>query len=992
MIPPSDLFRQLLAQADLADPADVEFLRGEVSRSSDPVAVVHALIRHAGANGLPADRQQLLVLVTLAGQSPFLADLLLQHPPYLPWAAGELGRAETRTPEDLREDLARLRFTMSTLSDAAVLRRFKYREYLRIALRDLMGKQDLAGTTHELSLLADVLLQEAYLLAHRELLERYGTPQYFDDQGRVCEATFSILSFGKLGGEELNYSSDIDLVYVYSREGQTAGGCDERSPVVSNREFFTRLGEGINGRISGISPEGQVFRVDLDLRPGGRDGELVHSRRALLAYYRSWARTWERQALIKARHSAGDQELGEGVLGELQPKIYPPSGASLAALEIKEMKDRIDDQLSRAGRTDLDVKLGAGGLREMEFAVQALQLTHGARNPWLHEGNTLRALHRLADKDIVSYSEHSSLSRAYDYLRKVEHRLQLERNRQTDLLPATPDGLRVLGRKLGYLQQDQEASAFMRDLDQHRSAIRGFYDSVFGRLAQGFLGQVDRDILLDPIPDSELRSLLASAGAVRIEEAARHLVRIRRLFSPDRIRPEERREMRRVSASIVSEAVASPEPERAFTNLERFLSSLLVEREASRILFEKAGWMPALIRLFGKSEALSQILTRRPRILEELESVPDFPGEESPKRILGLRASLEDAAEIREAAAILRRFHQKEILLIGLRDVHRHDSMSRTLRRLTDLAQTCLVEGESAAARLSDPGGHFSPRFTVLGLGRLGYQELDYNSDLDLIFVSDSPLPEGGIPEAARKRAEALIHLLTAVTQEGSLYSVDLRLRPAGGEGELVQSRAGILGYFRDNARTWEKLAFLKARPVAGDLALGEEIISAIREDIFARTDGTSLVAEVKEMKVRLEEEAGAKGTGGIPIKLGVGGIMDIHFLIEFLQIRHRLPGPPDRDTLRMLTHLYGNGLLPTEDYPRLYAGYLLLRSLDHAMRLLFDRPGDFLPLSAPVLSRLAGEISLSHAPSLDAREGSLQRLIQETRDSIRKSFRHLVR
>lgn len=993
MSPSPDPSRILLSHPAFAGSNDAEFLREEMGRSPEPSGTAQALIRYVERNGAPPDRQQLLVALTLAGQSPFLSDLLLQNPAYLPWAAGELARAESRSAEDLREDLARFRFTLSTLPDAAVLRRFKYREYLRIALRDFLGKTDLAETTHELSLLADVLLQEAYLLTLRELLNRYGPPQYFDDQGRLCEATFAVLSLGKLGGEELNYSSDIDLIYLYSRDGQTAGGNDRTLPVISNKEFFARLGEGINHRISGISAEGQVFRVDLGLRPGGKDGELVHSRRSFLAYYRTWARNWERQALVKARHSAGERELGEGVLRDLQPGLYPTGGAPFAALEIKEMKDRIDEDLTRSGRAELDIKLGRGGIREMEFAVQALQLSHGAREPWLREGNTLRALRRLADKGFVSYGDHFALSRAYDYLRRVEHRLQMERNRQTCLLPSEPGGLRVLARRLGCLEENREAALFMADLDRHRLAIRGFYDSVFGRLAQPSLDQVERDPLLDAMPDAELRSLLGSAGAPRPGEMGRHFVRIRSLFSPERVGPEERREMRRVSTSILAEAVAAPDPERAFVNLERFLSSLLVERQASRLLFEKVEWIPPLIRIFGKSEALSRILTSRPEVLAEMERAPDFrkgcSGDPSAARLAAL---LEGAGEIREAAAVMRRFHQLEILLIGFRDVHRQDSLGRILYSLTDLAQACLSAGEAAASRLAGSSGQTSGRFSVLGLGRLGYQELDYSSDLDLVFVTDAPGAETGFFETARRRAEILIHLLTAITREGSLYSIDLRLRPAGGEGELVQTRPGILDYFREKAHTWEKIAFLKARPVAGDLALGAEVISSIRKEIFENTEPRALAREVLEMKQRLEEEAQGTGGGAWPLKAGPGGILDIHFLIEFLQIRHGLPGPADRDTLRMLTHLHGQELIPSDEYPRLYAGYRFLRNLDHAMRLLYDRPGDFIPLSSAVLSRLAGEVDLPQARPLESPEESLRKVLEDTRESIQHSFRRLVR
>jgi glutamate-ammonia-ligase adenylyltransferase len=564
----------------------------------------------------------------------------------------------------------------------------------------------------------------------------------------------------------------------------------------------------------------------------------------------------------------------------------------------------------------------------------------------------------------------------------------MEHNVQVSVLPSNPEELRRLARRLGYLEAGQEAASFLRDLNLHRAGIRAFYDSVFGRLAQVPLGEAERDPLLDALSEAELASFLTASRALRPDEAARHLGRIRHLFSSGRIGPSQRREMRRVSAAILSEAISSAEPERAFMNLERFLSSLLVDPEGSRHLLEKAEWIPPLIRVFGKSEALSQILVRRPTILAEMGSTPDFLRERSSQELTSrLAALLEGAEGVREAAATLRRFHQREVLHIGFRDVHHQDGLSRTLRALTDLAQACLVAGDAAAARFR--GDSPNTRFTILALGRLGYQELDYNSDLDLVFVSDAPGGAAEAPaEAARKRAEILIHLLTAVTQEGSLYNVDLRLRPAGREGELVQTRSGMIDYFRRKAQTWEKLAFLKARPVGGDGAFGREIVAAVQAAVFEETNPSTLAAEVLEMKKRLEEAPAGDAAGALPLKLGAGGVMDIHFLIEYLQILHRLPGPEERDTLRMLTHLHERRLLPPDEYQELYSGYLLLRSLDHAMRLLYDRPGDLLPLTASTLARLASEVSLPESPPGSASgEEPLLAHLGRTRDAIRRSF-----
>ncbi len=975
---------------DLPVPSgEAEFLRDQVAASPDPAALIHLLTRFQARHGLPADRQHLLILCTVAGVSPFLGEQLLSEPASLAWVATHLRREEARTAEDLRQDLARYRFTFSNLPDSDALRRFKHREYLRIALRDFFGKADLSETTRELSLLADVLLDEAYRLSLREMLNRFGTPQFRDDSGRWSEAVFAVLSLGKLGGGELNYSSDIDLVYTFSREGQTSGLDGDPETAVSNREFYTRVGQAMTQRIAGISPEGQVFRVDLGLRPGGKDGELVHSRRSLLAYYRTWARTWERQALLKVRASAGDPAFGEALVHDLAGCVHAAGQAALVALEIKEMKDRIDEELSRLGRSDRDLKLGRGGIRELEFAVQGLQMAHGIALPWIHEANTLRALHRLADKDLVTYGEHALLDRAYAFLRKTEHRVQLERNRQTALLPSDAEGMRALARRMGFTERDGSGE-FLEELNRHRESVRGFYDRVFGQISQPALPGDVPDPLLDPMSDRELAFVLGK-GAAAGEDAVRLFKRIRRLFAPEQIRPAERRQVRRISAAMLQEITSAPEPGRVLLNLERFLSSLWVEPAARSAFLSKAEWIPPLLRLLAQSEHLTLALTRHPRILQELGSVSESLKEaDAAAWVDGLSRSLRAAAGAREVAAEMRRFHQRHLLFTGLRDVHHQENLSRILLRLTLLAETCLMAGEQVAARLAGVGPA-GGRACILGLGRLGTRELDYGSDLDLIFVVDPGSQSDRAKEAARRRAETLIHLLTAITQEGALYNVDLRLRPGGGEGELVQTRSGLLDYFGTTARTWEKMALLKARPVAGDLDFGWSLLDELETTLFRGVERDSLASEVRGMKEILEQSAPASGDA-VPLKLGPGGMMDIHFIIQFLQLREGISPGRDRETPRLLAELHRRGLLSGEDYPKLYAGYLLLRGLDHSMRLLYDRPADSLPASRSPLMRLSREISLSLYSSREATAESLRSLVDETLASVRDCFDRTVR
>ena len=968
---------------------EADFLRDQVAASPDPAALIHLLTRFQARHGLPADRQQLLILCTVEGQSPFLGEQLLSEPASLAWVATHLRREEARTAEDLKQDLARYRFTFSNLPDSDALRRFKHREYLRIALRDFFGKAELAETTRELSLLADVLLDEACRLSLREMVNRFGAPQFRDDSGRWSEAVFTVLSLGKLGGGELNYSSDIDLVYAFSREGQTAGLDGDPETAISNREFFTRVAQAMTQRIAGISPEGQVFRVDLGLRPGGKDGELVHSRRSLVAYYRTWARTWERQALLKVRASAGDAAFGEALVHDLGDCVHAAGTAALVALEIKEMKDRIDEELSRLGRSDRDLKLGRGGIRELEFAVQGLQMANGVALPWIHEANTLRALHRLADKDLVTYGEHALLDRAYVFLRKTEHRVQLERNRQTALLPAEPEGLRALARRMGFTERDASGE-FLAELNRHRESVRGFYDRVFGTISQPALSGDAPDPLLDPISDRDLASVLGSGGAAAGEDTVRLFKRIRRLFAPEQIRPAERRQVRRFSAAMLQEITSAPEPGRVLLNLERFLSSLWVEPAARGAFLRQVEWIPPLLRLLAQSEHLALALTRHPRILQELGSVSESLKEADAAAWADqLARALRAAPGVKDAAAEMRRFHQRHLLFTGLRDVHHQENLGRILLRLTLLAETCLIAGEQAAARLT-AAGEAGGRACILGLGRLGTRELDYGSDLDLIFVVDSGAQPDLEKEAARRRAETLIHLLTAITQEGALYNVDLRLRPAGAEGELVSTRSGLLDYFGTTARTWEKMALLKARPVAGDLDLGWSLLEELQETLFRGVERDSLASEVRAMKENLEQSV--TSTDAVALKLGPGGMMDIHFIIQFLQLREGIPPGRDRETPRMLAELHQRGLLSGADYPKLYAGYLLLRGLDHSMRLLYDRPADLLPASRSTQTRLSREISFSLSSSREATAESLRALVRETMRDVRDCFDRMVR
>src|SRR5438093_4268849 len=507
-------------------PGESSRLADRVERLPDPAGALRALQVFRAETGRLPDPSRLPNFLALAGFSPYLASLLIQEPAFLDSLPPGGPTREPRTREDLEEDLARFMQLNSGCEPSLVLRRFKKREILRIALSDILRMTDLPGVTRDLSLLADVLVDRAVRMARTSLDTRYGRPTCRDDQGHLDEATFVVVALGKLGGEELNYSSDIDLLYLFSRDGETSGRDLSGEGSTSNREFFTRLATEITRLIAGTGPEGQVFRIDLGLRPGGKDGDITVSLQAALAYYRNWAEGWERLAL-----------------------------------------------------------------------------------------------HRLADKGFLGYEEYSGLSKAYVFLRELEHRLQLGQNRQTSTLPADAGELRRVARRMGLHEQapGREVEALLEALDLHREVVRRFYDSVTGAVAQARLEDERDDLWLDRMDDETLRERLLRSGIADPIAALRPVKLIRKLLQQAAAAPETRRALRKSGPALLTAVGRSGNPRRALENLERLFSSLAAEKQGLLSLLSHREILGPTVHLLGRSDFLAGILIRRPDILRTLE-------------------------------------------------------------------------------------------------------------------------------------------------------------------------------------------------------------------------------------------------------------------------------------------------------------------------------------------------------------------------------------
>lgn len=938
---------------------------------------------------LSSEPWKLNVLITLFSGSQFLSDILLKEPRYFDWLmSGNILDSPT-FKDALYKELSGLMDTAVSSDDhLKVLRQFKKREFLRIGLRDLLRKADLVETVEDLSNLADVCLQSAYEFCYQELTARFGIPMVCDAEGREKAAEFVVLGMGKLGGRELNFSSDIDLMYLYSSEKGSSTGIKERGDKIVNRitnhEFFCRLAQMITGAINDVTEDGFVFRVDLRLRPEGKSGNIAGSLRSYEIYYESWGEVWERQALIKARPVAGSESLGREFLLTVRPFVYRKYMDYSYLEEIKDMKERIDQNIRQKRIKGKDVKLGRGGIREIEFLIQALQLMYGGREKWLQEKNSLRALHKISEKGILTYREFSELSKAYIFLRELENRIQIFRGLQTHELPKNERELASLGRKMGIQEEDSKKvveklmQSFLENTDNVRSAYENlFYTDTFRPDTE----QPEIDIFSGEGEDSRVLDYLKKNNFRFPEKAYKNLILLYEgspLYHPT---PESKRLFRGLAPVIIEICSKLPDPDLAINNLERFIEVSGSRRTYYSLLKENRGLLENLLILFGSSEFLSNILILQPSLVNLFHYPEIIVKGKSRKELYKELTELVDAAKSKEDVLDeFRRFKKGEELRIGIRSILKKVDYLETMRDLTDLADICLekaleISEKRVVERYGRPMEEVSQgklkksSFEIIGLGKLGGSELDFGSDLDLMFVySANGFTEGvtnqdgeGINRVSNrvfytKVYEGIYHIISAVTRSGFLYKIDTRLRPDGTKGIITISLDTFKEYLEERAEIWEKQALIKARFVAGDKALGLRTRDIIHEEIYKKEFDSQIALEMNHMRKRIEEERGRERKGYRDAKLGYGGLLDIEFIVQYLQLKHggKIEGLRHTNTLMVLEILSKENLISKEVYNRLIESYRFFRQIVSSLRIEHERPLSSLPESGPKLDILA--------------------------------------
>lgn len=934
--------RLLRALADASDPGmalnNLERLAGTLDRPT----FLRTLADHPGAAHL---------LATLGGGSQFLSDTLQRHPTFLQWLlepAAMRQWAKDELARELDRDLAAFARPAARWN---VLRRFKYRHLLRIGSRDLLGDADLTVTTEELSRLADVCLDAAWRLADADLSAAHGAPRTPAGEG----AGLAVIGMGKLGGEELNYSSDIDLMFVYSEDGETAGGPGGRLP---NGEYFERLARGIVAALESVTEEGYAFRVDLRLRPEGRLGALALSLEGYRAYYAERAELWERQALIKARPCAGDERVGRRFLDLVRPYVYQPGNDRSILPQIRAMKREIDRSLQAKGHERLDVKLGTGGIREIEFLVQAFQLLYGGDDPWLRERNTLRATWRLVERGYLPPAHGGVLSRAYTHLRTVEHRLQILHEFQTHTLPEETKPLGRLARRMGV--RLPPAPAARRFLAEHRR-ITGDVHRAFNEF---FHAPPRAEPIRVRIPSTQALGATGFADPERARQNLRLILEGRPLVPY----PEPmRRALRRLFPVLLDALWKSPDPDQGLNQFERFVAAMGPRAGYLELLADDPALLGNLVKLCSRGELLTQLLITQPELLTGLADPTAFRHvKREPEFRRALTPVLAPALGLAERKDRLRRLKQAEELgitwrwLLGVTDI---DGFSRELTALAEAAlglAWLLAVGADVPRHgvPRDAGGRFVPAVLV-ALGKLGGRELTIGSDLDLFVVyAGEGVTDGDERQEAHvfydRAVERLASLLGDITAAGTVFPVDLRLRPGGKGSGFAASLAAFEQYYREWADLWERQTLTKARLVGGDPALGRAVRRRLARLVYDRGLTAGELKEIREIRQRMELELGKEAPGRVHVKFGRGGLVDVEFTAQALQLAHgrRHPSVRRASTVAALSALAREGLFP--DGPALVEHYGWLRRVAAGLRAFGARPADMLEAAGPMPGRLA--------------------------------------
>lgn len=829
----------------------------------------------------------------LLGYSSAAADFLVAHPDEVHALADLAPRSRAALEEESRRDAESY-----ALEDA--LRRFRRRAMMRIAARDLLGADSLESIVGEISDVASVCLARA-------------AAETAPDGG------FAVIGLGKLGGAELNYSSDVDLLFVHDGSGP-----ERQQQMESGAARLIRS-------LSEPTSEGIALRVDPALRPGGRGGALSRSLEGTLAYYEEEAATWERQAMIKARPVAGDRALGDAFMAGVAPSVYPDELAPAAIEEVRQTKVRLEEYIRARGKASIEVKRGRGGIRDVEFAVQLLQLVHGRRDERLREPNTLAALTVLAAEGYVAEDDAEQLAEAYRFLRTLEHRLQIVRDLQTHDLPTDPATLRVLARSLGMDGPESLTAEFERQT----SLVRGLHEQLFYRpLLEAFAGAAASRSGLDRVPTEELLGSLGfrqpDAAYGSLEELVDPSLRMGKVLA-------------HVFPVIAPVLALSADPDAALRRFQRIIGSVAADSRLADDMARDPSSVRRLAHVAGASSFATDLLVAEP---DRVRAVAMEEPEGSATRLVSVVAA----------------YSARELDAPGVG------------RSLADIADD-VIAGALEAASPAIP-------FAVMGFGKLGAHELNFASDLDVMFVYEG---EGG--EDLRRAREIAEAVLVGIRAAG--WEPDADLRPEGRNGPLARSLTSYLEYWQRWAETWEFQALLRTRAIAGDEGLGRRFESNAADLAYPEVLPVERAAEILRMRGRIESERVKPADARrFHFKLGHGGLADVQFAVEVSLMRHggRLPEVRARGTLEAIEALAAAHVLEDGAAHALARAFVFLTEVKNASEMDRRIPAEALPASPEEQTALARRLGYEEYPRQSFLEDYL-RITQRSRRAMERVF-----
>jgi glutamate-ammonia-ligase adenylyltransferase len=805
-------------------------------------------------------------LLHLLAVSSICATRLVRNPETLLWLRQPEICLASRGYAEMLNELRRGTGDSIATENFAAVRFWKGREMTRIALRELANLAPLEETTAELSQIAEICIRCVCEHWNAEFRKRYGSPH----------AEFAILALGKLGGAELNHSSDVDLLFLYSEEGQL-------TPQLSYHEFFNRLAKKILETFSTPHPEGSLFRIDLRLRPEGSAGPLARSLESMENYYAGFGETWERLALIKARGIGGSRELAYEFLRQHQPFIYPRSPTADLLDEIANIKRRIERDMVGPDKLERDVKLGRGGIREIEFIVQALQLVHGAHHPFLQQASMLKALRAVRELDLLPRAEVLTLDKAYRFLRRVEHRLQIEAEQQTHTVPREPEALRRLALSLRF----SSAEDFTAALRERMRAVRPVFQRIISKTSPDtFEGKSGLEIFNDQKSAAKtLANLAQGQGSFHIAP------RTRQIFA--KLRP--------VFLEWLAKAA---DPNATLNQFVRFVEAYGFRSLLFELLVTNPKLLELLVKTFDSSRFAGDLLIRHPQLLEEITRDPAFYEprsiDENLRRLDSLGAS---AGNLDPARA----YRRRQLLRIVLRDALGLTDPLAVFSELSDLAEACLLFTTRLLER---------EQLTIIALGKFGGREISYGADLDVLFVGDDV-----------RSAQNLVVGMAQPTAEGNIWVLDARLRPEGEKGPLVCSLETYQSYYAGRAHPWELQALTRARAITGPLQSEfMEMAKRVWHDAGLHVD---LCARIDNMLERIRRDRGTR-SDFLDFKTGFGGIIEAEFLVQALQMRANIWEPNWRNAVDRLRK---QGRLTESEAAKLKNAYGFLRGCEAVLR-----------------------------------------------------------